>query len=211
MYAAPIPMPSISRLQRKESDLNLDSCANPRFSRGVSSTSGTSCASTDGPLTPSDDPRVSYQHSMMSLSESVNPFSLSSKSISTNQIALPPNYVDDKRYSAQSDKSLGRRIKERLNGDRDGNRTVSFTSSGNKVSKTPDLFIPTPPLGAKRNDKHHVRERSLTLPPSRVRCVLSLDIPYSFLLIIIFFSIFCIATLEFFFKMSLLSPEDLVY
>ncbi|GJJ09737.1 hypothetical protein Clacol_003961 [Clathrus columnatus] len=138
LYAIPISVP-VSKLQHKASDLNLESNINPRFSRGVSSTSGTSRASTDGPLTPSDDLRMSYQHSLMTLSDGIDPSATSAKS----------GHADEKRQSTHSDKSLKRRIKDRLNGDRDTNKSSSLTG---------------------RNDKQPAsKERSSITPSSRVR------------------------------------------
>ncbi|KIJ37695.1 hypothetical protein M422DRAFT_50277 [Sphaerobolus stellatus SS14] len=92
-----------NRQRAKSSATASQNDSSNRYSRGVaSSKSGTSRESTEGPLTPSDDPQVSYQHSLMTLTDIHDPFSA---------IAISPSV---KRQSSHSEKSIGRRIMNRI-------------------------------------------------------------------------------------------------
>lgn len=110
----------------------------PSLSRGLLSSAST--VSTDGPLTPADDPpspspSTSYQQSLMTLTDT-DPFSS----------AAPLN---DRRLSAHSDKSLSRRLMQKIDG---------------KSTKTNSRL----PIG--EGPRKEGRDRSATLP-ARTRCV----------------------------------------
>ncbi|KAF8516111.1 hypothetical protein BU17DRAFT_92947 [Hysterangium stoloniferum] len=146
-----------------------NSSLNPRFSKGASSKSTISRASTDGPLTPADDHRASSQHSLMTLTDTADPFAVpsahalfpaSSKDhhhlphpFSAVSVLTPP--AVDRRLSANSERSIGRRIRDRIGGGDNPKGKQVHLPIGNQVHL---------PGQVGRNS----RERSMTMP-GRVR------------------------------------------